>query len=71
MKHIEWKCTLGYEKCDRCNYDSHSELFICSVCECFEGTLPSHCPGHKVPDDLQDLIYKGKMDFKDGKWIKK
>lgn len=31
-------------------------LYICSVCNCAEGTLLTHCPGVPVNMDSQDAI---------------
>jgi hypothetical protein len=70
MKHTEWKCRLGPDKCDQCNYDSHFELFICEVCGGAEGTLPTDCPGVRMDAETEDKIYAGKLDYIDGKgWV--
>lgn len=44
-------------------------IFQCSVCGGAEGSLPSECPGYLIPMDMQDAIYNGALDYKDGKWI--
>lgn len=44
-------------------------LGLCTACDCFEGTLPSECPGGKVSYDDQQLIYAGKRDFRHGAWV--
>lgn len=72
MKHVRWACTLGYEKCDQCNYDSHPDLFLCAVCGLTEGELTTDCPGQKADDATHDYCYAGKLDYVDGKgWITK
>lgn len=44
-------------------------LEVCSVCGGAEGALPTECPGTRMNADLQDRVYAGLADFKDGKWI--
>jgi hypothetical protein len=47
-------------------------LGSCTVCDGFEGSLPSECPGHKATrEDLDELVYKGTLDFKDGRWYRR
>lgn len=45
-------------------------LSICKVCGLHEGSLTTHCSGKVVDDKDADLIYKGKLDFRSGKWYK-
>lgn len=45
-------------------------LFSCTVCNGFEGTLTTECCGHKLHQAVLDAIYAGKIDYKNGKWIK-
>lgn len=70
MDHVEWKCTLGWEKCNQCNYDSHWELFMCAVCGGAEGTLPSECPGRLLTQEEEDGIYHKGWNFKNDQWMK-
>lgn len=44
-------------------------LSVCAVCVAAEGTLPSECPGKKISDADQQLIYTGTLDFVGGQWI--
>ena len=46
-------------------------LFVCSVCTCAEGTLPTHCPEIKVSTEVQDEVINGTTDYIDGKWVNK
>ncbi|MEE8598827.1 MAG: hypothetical protein V3S69_04850 [Dehalococcoidales bacterium] len=43
-------------------------LSACITCLCFEGSLPSHCPGQPVSDEDQQLIYKATLDYHEHKW---
>jgi hypothetical protein len=43
-------------------------LSLCKICGCLEGGLATECPGENVSMQIQDLIYRGKMDYIDGKW---
>ena len=47
----------GYEGC--CH---------CPACDGFEGSLPTECPGQSMPGSIQDRVYAGDLDFKDGRW---
>lgn len=65
MKHVKLDCDNSQctgANCNACN------LFICRVCGCAEGTLPTDCPGYEVADNVQDDIIAGKVDFKGGAW---
>jgi hypothetical protein len=44
-------------------------LMICTACGGAEGSLPTHCPQEPIPQDDQDRIYAGKLDFRNGFWI--
>lgn len=68
MKHVEWKCQLGYENCDQCNYNTHHELFICAVCGGAESDLPTECPGRVLTAEESDQIMNGDLDFYDSAW---
>lgn len=61
MKHVREKCTDS-----ECN----ETCFVCSVCGAYEGGLATECPGSKIHYEVQKAIHEGKIDFKNGKWIK-
>jgi hypothetical protein len=48
--------------------DREDGLWNCLVCGGAEGSLPRECPGICVDGDQLDLVYAGKMDFKNGQW---
>lgn len=65
---------VGYE-CQKPCTRSHCQfcmggLFACTLCGGLEGSVPTHCPKTRMLDPVSDLVYKGKLDFKDGKWIR-
>lgn len=68
MDHKAKKCTLGWEKCSQCNYDSHPDLFTCELCDASEGQLTSDCPGVPIPYEMRQLSYNGKIDFYMNEW---
>lgn len=68
MKHKQKICTLGPEKCNECNYDTHRDLFTCEFCNLSEGELTTDCPGIFIPYDMARLSYNGKIDFSGGRW---
>lgn len=70
MKHVEKKCTLGWEKCHDCNYDTHNPLFMCDVCKGAEACLPTDCPGRPLTEcEDYGIIHYG-WDFINGEWKK-
>jgi len=44
-------------------------LGVCTVCKCFEGSLATECPGIKVSAEWQNEIYKGRIDFRNERWV--
>lgn len=52
-----------HDRCTRLNCWT-CELFICTVCGGFEGSLTSQCPGVKVSDEHLQLVYKANLDFR-------
>ena len=46
-------------------------LGICKRCRAMEGGLATECPGVPISVDEMDAIYKGDLDFIDGRWIQK
>lgn len=63
-READWCTCEGAGRCMGCN------LFLCDVCGGAEGSLPTHCPGRKMTSEEGDDVYAGKVDFKDGRWIK-
>lgn len=64
-EHTWYKCTCRRAHCMFCD----GGLGHCTVCDGFEGSLPTHCPGQKISEPDQQLIYKGTLDFRNGRWI--
>lgn len=68
MKHIFEKHTnCQKEHCNICD----GGLSVCTVCKGAEGDLTTECCGHFVSDIFRQQVYNGKIDFIDGKWVKK
>jgi len=67
MKHTEYKCNCNRTGCMFCD----GGLFSCTVCNGFEGTLTTECCGHKLHPTVLHAVYTGKIDYVNGKWIKK
>jgi hypothetical protein len=44
-------------------------LAVCRVCGCLEGSLATECPGVEAYGEYGDRIYRGEIDFRDGRWI--
>jgi len=65
MKHTWFKCQCGRMSCPYCGGD----LASCTVCGGDEGTLPTDCPGKRLQEATLNAIWKGYINFKDGRWV--
>jgi hypothetical protein len=72
--HVPFKCK-PQEDGKPAHYDSgrycqfcDSGLMYCTVCGGAEGSLPDQCPGVKITEGDQQLIYKGVLDYQKGTW---
>ncbi len=65
----EHKAYVCPPSCDLpdCNF-CEGGLFLCTVCDCAEGSLATECPGHRVSMAQQDLIMTGELDYEEGRW---
>lgn len=43
-------------------------LTTCSVCGGAEGSLPTHCPGERMDERLEEAVMAGSLNFVDGRW---
>lgn len=43
-------------------------LAFCKVCNGAEGSLPTECPGVEMTTEQQNKVYKGEIDFRQGRW---
>lgn len=69
MKHTYKECATKQGKKCNCNWNiCRGGLCFCTVCYGAEGTLPTECPGNRISSQLQDAIYYGEVDYKDGQW---
>ncbi|MDF2650150.1 MAG: hypothetical protein K0Q73_5955 [Paenibacillus sp.] len=47
-------------------------LALCKVCGGMEGSLTTDCPGEKIPFDQDQKVYRGEIDYVEGKgWVDK
>ena len=67
MKHTFYKCKCNQAYCQFCD----GGLAHCTVCNGFEGTLPTECPGKKMTEQQEDDVWKADLDFRNGEWCKK
>ena len=44
-------------------------LGVCRVCDAYEGSLATDCPGYALSEREQQRIYAGTLDFMDGRWV--
>lgn len=52
-------------------FPGKDELESCIRCNCAEGTLPTDCPGYEISWEIQEAIWNGSLDFRDGEWQEK
>ena len=69
-KHTWYVCSGGHEYPGNCMF-CDGGLGSCTVCKGIEGTLPTECPGIPMTEDQQEQVYKGPLDFRNGKWCPK
>lgn len=69
--HQEYVCTVEHEdggwNCQFCA----GGLFACKECGSFEGATTSQCPGVQMNREESDLVYAGRLDFRNGYWVDK
>lgn len=67
--HVEYKCTGCGDRVGYCQW-CDGGLYLCTVCDGAEGSLPTECPGRKMTSLESDSVYAGQIDFKDGEWTR-
>lgn len=68
MDHIKYKCECGRERhCFFCD----GGLFLCTVCNGAEGSLPKECPGRQMTTEEADAVYAGKLGYINHAWVVK
>jgi hypothetical protein len=45
-------------------------LVLCELCGGAEGSLPTHCPEVTMGEELEDQVYNGALDYRNGAWVK-
>lgn len=62
MEHIP----ITHKNCDRLYCPvCEGGLFICEICGLSEGSLTTHCPGERVPYEIEQRIYnQGNLDYR-------
>jgi len=62
-KHVFHCCSN--DECSICK----GGLYYCVICKGGEGSLPTECPHRELTREEIDLIYKGRLDFVEDKWV--
>lgn len=57
---------MNYEH-DLCDRDD--DLAHCTICNGFEASLPSHCPGRELTEAEKSAVISGDSDFLSGEWV--
>ncbi len=50
-------------------HDREDGLAHCMVCNGGEGSLPSDCPGYRMPAETEEAVYAGILDYQNGQWV--
>jgi hypothetical protein len=68
MKHTTYICEQSHDGpgCMFCD----GGLFLCSVCDSFEGATTSDCPATKMTQEQIDAVYAGTLNFRNGQWLR-
>ena len=50
--------------------ETYDSLGCCSVCEAWEGELPTECPGVKMTEEQRFAVLEGELDYRrsEGGW---
>lgn len=66
IEHVRYECKCNKPYCQFCD----GGLLACTVCDGFEGSIPTDCPGVPMTQQQADDVYAGKVDYRDGRgWI--
>lgn len=68
MKHLAYVCKGGHDQpgCQFCD----GGLFACTICNGFEGSVPTDCPGVPMTEEQADAVYDGKLDYREFRgWV--
>jgi hypothetical protein len=68
MKHTYQTCGGG-DNCKCRSFICEGGLGFCTVCKGTEGSLTTECPGEPMDKIVQDMVYKGQIDYRDGQWV--
>ena len=63
--HVAVQCRCERMTCQFCA----GGLFACTVCHSFEGATTTHCPDESMTEHQCNLVYAGKLDYRDGEWV--
>jgi hypothetical protein len=69
MPDLDGHVPLVHENCDlyACQF-CDGGLFACTVCDAFEGATPDQCPGRRMTIAESGAVYRGRLNFRDGRW---
>ena len=65
MEHVWATCDAECNGCALC----HGGLGLCKVCGGLEGSLTTTCSGRQMSEEMLNMVYAGRLDFKDETWI--
>lgn len=67
--HVAHHCDT--RTCDGCMF-CHGGLFACVTCGGLEGSVPTDCPGERMPEVVADEVYAGAIDYRRGEgWTRR
>lgn len=67
LNHTAFECVQPCEK-QHCHF-CEGGLLYCTVCGGAESSAPTHCPGVRMAEEVQEYVTAEMIDFKNGQWI--
>jgi len=66
LEHVDYVC--AEKDCEGCQF-CQGGLWSCTVCDGFEGSMPSTCPGEAMTWEQGEAVYAGRLDYRYGQWL--
>lgn len=67
--HVAYECPGEHEDGGWTCMFCAGGLFSCTRCGSFEGGTTTHCPGEQMGANINDAVYAGQVDYREGEWV--
>ncbi len=51
--------------------DGYEGCAWCTACGGCEESIPTHCPGEQMTKLVEQRVYAGALDYRDGRWVQR